>query len=212
MLKKLKLRISVIKTALLIWLFLSGYAFADLSNEVKWNANLVVVEAAIKAGDYREAFALLQGPAKEGHAKSQYYMGMFYHNGLGVLEDVVEASVWYRLAAEQGDAESQNELGDMYYYGDGVPLDHNEAVKWFRFSAEKGDAYGQLNLGFMYANGYGVIEDKVHALMWWYIASSNGNENAKEYIEEFEEIMTTSQIKEAQRLSKECMKKDYKGC
>ena len=88
--KKLKLRISVIKTALLIWLFLSGYAFADLSNEVKWNANLVVVEAAIKAGDYRDAFSLLQGPAKEGHAKSQYYMGMFYHNGLGVLEDVVE--------------------------------------------------------------------------------------------------------------------------
>ena len=39
----------------------------------------------------------------------------------------------------------------------------------------------------MYANGYGVIEDNVHALMWWYTASSNGNENAKEYIEEFED-------------------------
>ena len=34
-------------------------------------------------------------------------MGMFYHNGLGVLEDAVEASKWYRLAAEQGDAISQ---------------------------------------------------------------------------------------------------------
>ena len=48
--------------------------------------------------------------------------------------------------------------------------------------------------------------------MWWYIASSNGNENAKEYIEEFEEMMTKSQIKEAQRLSRECVKKNYMGC
>ena len=135
-----------------------------------------------------------------------------YDDGDGVPKDYKKAAQLFRLAAEQGDAESQNELGDMYYYGDGVPLDHNEAVKWFRLSAEKGDAYGQFSLGFMYANGYGVIEDYVYALMWWYISSSNGNENAKEYIEEFEEIMTTSQIKEAQRLSKECIKKDCKGC
>ena len=62
----------------------------------------------------------------------------------------------------------------------------------------------------LFANG--VIEDYVYALMWWYISSSNGNENAKEYIEEFEEMMTKSQIKEAKRLSKECIKKDFKGC
>ena len=92
MLKKLNFKITIFKTVFLILLFQYGLAFSDLSNDVKWNANLVVVEAAIKAGDYRDAFALLQGPAREGHAKSQYYMGMFYHNGLGVLEDAVEAS------------------------------------------------------------------------------------------------------------------------
>ena len=97
---------------------LSGNAWADLSNEVKWNTNIVIVETAIKAGDYNEAFILLQEPANAGHAKSQYYMGMFYHNGLGVLEDASEAAKWYKLAAEQGDAISQFYLG--YFYRCGV--------------------------------------------------------------------------------------------
>ena len=114
--------------------------------------------------------------------------------------------------AEEGNLEAQNTLGLIYDEGSGVNQDYKEAVKWYRLAAEQGDAYGQFNLGFMYANGYGVIEDYVYALMWWYISSSNGNENAKEYIEEFEEIMTTSQIKEAQRLSKKYIKKDYKRC
>ena len=131
MLKKLNFKITLFKTVFLISLFQYGLAFSDLSNDVKWNANLVVVEAAIKAGDYRDAFALLQGPAREGHAKSQYYMGMFYHNGLGVLEDAVEASKWYRLAAEQGDAISQFYLG--FFYGNGLGLEKNseEASKWY---------------------------------------------------------------------------------
>jgi TPR repeat protein len=114
--------------------------------------------------------------------------------------------------AEEGNLEAQNTLGLIYDEGSGVNQDYKEAVKWYRLAAEQGDAYGQFNLGFMYANGYGVIEDNVHALMWWYTASSNRNENAKEYIEEFEEMMTKSKIKEAKRLSKECIKKDYKGC
>ena len=48
---KINLNIPTFKTALFICLFCSGHVFADLSNDVKWNANLVVVEAAIKAGD-----------------------------------------------------------------------------------------------------------------------------------------------------------------
>ena len=68
MYKKLNFKITIFKTVFLLSLFHYGLAFADLSKDVKWNANLVVVEAAIKAGDYRDAFALLQGPAREGHA------------------------------------------------------------------------------------------------------------------------------------------------
>ena len=174
MLKKLNFKITIFKTVFLILLFQYGLAFSDLSNDVKWNANLVVVEAAIKAGDYRDAFALLQGPAREGHAKSQYYMGMFYHNGLGVLEDAVEASKWYRLAAEQGDAISQFYLG--FFYGNGLGLEKNseEASKWYFKAASQGVMEAQYNLATMYQNGVGVIQNYEKAFEWHLKAAEQG--------------------------------------
>ena len=174
MYKKLNFKITIFKTVFLILLFQYGLAFSDLSNDVKWNANLVVVEAAIKAGDYRDAFALLQGPAREGHAKSQYYMGMFYHNGLGVLEDAVEASKWYRLAAEQGDAISQFYLG--FFYGNGLGLEKNseEASKWYFKAASQGVMEAQYNLATMYQNGVGVIQNYEKAFEWHLKAAEQG--------------------------------------
>ena len=174
MLKKLNFKITIFKTVFLILLFQYGLAFSDLSNDVKWNANLVVVEAAIKAGDYRDAFALLQGPAREGHVKSQYYMGMFYHNGLGVLEDAVEASKWYRLSAEQGDAISQFYLG--FFYGNGLGLEKNseEASKWYFKAASQGVMEAQYNLATMYQNGVGVIQNYEKAFEWHLKAAEQG--------------------------------------
>ena len=174
MLKKLNFKITIFKTVFLILLFQYGLAFSDLSNDVKWNANLVVVEAAIKAGDYRDAFALLQGPAREGHAKSQYYMGMFYHNGLGVLEDAVEASKWYRLAAEQGDAISQFYLGFFYGNGLGLEKDSEEASKWYFKAASQGVMEAQYNLATMYQNGVGVIQNYEKAFEWHLKAAEQG--------------------------------------
>ena len=174
MYKKLNFKITIFKTVFLLSLFHFGLAFADLSKDVKWNANLVVVEAAIKAGDYRDAFTLLQGPAREGHAKSQYYMGMFYHNGLGVLEDAVEASKWYRLAAEQGDAISQFYLGFFYGNGLGLEQDSEEASKWYFKAASQGVMEAQYNLATMYQNGVGVIQNYEKAFEWHLKAAEQG--------------------------------------
>ena len=54
MLKKLNLKIIIIKTVFLISLFHYGLAFADLSNDVKWNANLVVVEKIADPCDHSD--------------------------------------------------------------------------------------------------------------------------------------------------------------
>ena len=154
-----KFFIRTFKVLICIFFMLSENAWADLSNEVKWNTNIVIVETAIKAGDYNEAFILLQEPANAGHAKSQYYMGMFYHNGLGVLEDASEAAKWYKLAAEQGDAISQFYLGYFYGNGLGVPKNDQEAAKWYFKAANQGIMEAQYNLATMYQNGVGVIQN-----------------------------------------------------
>ena len=64
----------------------------------------------------------------------------------------------------------------------------------------------------MYADGTGVEQDFINAYMWWDIADTNGFFMAKKSKKNLSTKMTTSQKEDAEKLSKECIKKDYKGC
>ena len=118
---------------------------------------------------------------------------------------------WTPLA-EQGVANAQFHTGLMYYKGDGVPQDYKTALKWYTQAAEQGYANAQYHLGVMYYAGYGVLKDDVYAHMWFNIAGSNGHEKASENRNKVAETMTPEQIAEAQKLARECVAKNYKGC
>ena len=118
---------------------------------------------------------------------------------------------WTPLA-EQGNTYAQYNLGIMYYNGKGVPQDYKEAVKWYTLSAEQGHIKAQNNLGAMYGEGQGVLQDYVKAHMWYNISASNGNDTGGKNRDVKAKQMTPSQIEEAQRLAKECVAKNYKGC
>ena len=64
----------------------------------------------------------------------------------------------------------------------------------------------------MYALGTGVLKDDVYAHMWGIIAANNGNKSGAKLRDIVEKEMTPNQIEEAQRLARECVKKNYKGC
>ena len=89
--------------------------------------------------------------------------------------------------------------------------DDKEAVRWYTLAAEQEHAKAQYNLGVMYALGEGVIKDYVYAHMWGNIASMNGNDKGETLRGYVAEKMTSSQIEKAQRLARECIKKNYKG-
>ena len=131
---------------------------------------------------------------------------------MGVPQDSKTAVKWYRLAAEQGNALAQNNLGVMYGNGRGVPQDYKTAVKWHRLAAEQGFATAQNNLGFMYANGKGVPQDYILGHMWWNLAASSGQKNAISGRDAVSKRMTSSQLEKAQKLARECVRKNYKGC
>ncbi len=90
--------------------------------------------------------------------------------------------------------------------------DYATALREWKPLAEQGQASAQYNLGLMYANGEGVPEDDVYAYMWWNLAAAQGNKDNSQNKNILSKEMTSSQIEEAQRLSRECMKKDYKNC
>ena len=167
---------------------------------------------AAQSGDFATALKEWKPLAEEGNAVAQNNLGLMYHNGWGVPQDYKEAVYWYRLAVEQGYAIAQYNLGLMYEKGKGVPQDDKEAARLYRLAAEQGYADAQGNLGVMYVFGKGVTKDFVYAHMWGNIALMNGNERGASVRGHVAEKMTSSQIEEAQRLARECVKKNYKGC
>jgi TPR repeat protein len=118
---------------------------------------------------------------------------------------------WTPLA-EQGNAAAQFGLGEMYRRGQGVPQDYKTAVKWYKLAAEQGYAAAQHNLGVMYALGRGVLKNYVYAHMWGKIAASNGNEYGGRLRDFVEKKMTPTDILLQQELTRECIRKKYKGC
>ena len=100
----------------------------------------------------------------------------------------------------------------MYYDGKGVSQDYSTAVKWYSLSAKQGNVGAQNFLGVMYGLGNGVIQDNVYAHMWFNIAASQGDENAVKGRDMIAKEMTPADISTAQKLARECVKKNYKGC
>ena len=162
--------------------------------------------------DYKTVLQKLRPLAEQGVASAQYYMGVMYRNGQGVVQDYKTAVKWWRLSSEQGDSLAQYNLGVMYNNGDGVVQNYKEAMKWWKLSAEQGIADAQYGLGWMYDRGEGVLQDIVLAHMWFNIAASNDHEKAHENRDNLAKKMSHSQIEKAQGLASECVNKNYKGC
>ena len=65
----------------------------------------------------------------------------------------------------------------------------------------------------MYYTRKGILRDYVYAHMWANISASNGHENAVELRDSMaNEMMTSTDFSEAQKLARECVAKNYKGC
>ncbi|MCZ6564735.1 MAG: sel1 repeat family protein, partial [Gammaproteobacteria bacterium] len=82
---------------------------------------------------------------------------------------------------------------------------------WYRRAAEQGVADAQTNLALMYGKGKGVPQDYVLAYMWINLAAAQ-NSTFEEIRNIIEKEMTPSQLEKGQRLSRECLRKNYKGC
>ena len=64
------------------------------------------VDKLFNAGDFKRAFFIYKNElAPLGDKYAQYMVGYMYQTGLGVEQDRIAASAWYRLAAERGTAE-----------------------------------------------------------------------------------------------------------
>ena len=191
-------------SVLLIFVFLFGRV------GMSWSADCENGVATYNRDNPLAAMIKWQPLAEQGNADAQYIMGIMYD--YGGLRNYKTAVKWYTLAAEQGNADAQNSLGAMYEEGKGVPQNYKNAVNWYRLAAEEGCADARNNLGAMYAFGRGVVKDFAYAHMWGKFAASNGAKDIGKVRDYVEKKITPSQLKNAQDLIRECIRKKYKGC
>jgi TPR repeat protein len=156
-----------------------------------------------KSKDEKKRLEWLGKLAALGSSWGQFELGKAYTQGAGVAKDIGKAFDWMSKAAEQGNADAQNYLGWAYAIGQGVPKDSAKAAEWYLKAANQGNSYAQNNLGFAYWFGNGCAQDKVLAYMWVNLAATQGHEEAIQRRDKFENGMTSDQIAEAQRLTRE---------
>src|SRR5262245_37821686 len=95
-------------------------------------------EAALRAGQFDRAAALLEHQAKAGDAEAQYKLASLYRLGRGVEQNDAAAFRWMKLAAGQGHADAQLNLARMYLAGRGVAVDVAQARLWLAKAAAGG--------------------------------------------------------------------------
>ncbi len=141
-----------------------------------------------------------------------------YEDGVAAAgnNNFAEAAKLYRVAAEQGDVRAQGALGSLLELGGhGLSQNYVEAAKWYRLAAEQGAAASQVFLGTMYRDGRGVPLDYVVSYMWLNLASASSislAETAAYDRDTLAKKMTPQQISEAQKLTRECQQRNFKGC
>jgi len=154
-------------------LVLSVLCVNFLSSPVRANFNDGV--AAYEAGNIPLAFKEFSASAKDGHADSQFNLGLMYEYGIGVGKDEREALAWYQKSAEQGNSNAQFNLAVLYENGRGSDVNFERARQWYRKAAEQGDGLAVGNLGMLYLRGQGVTEDKVAGLALLLLSATMDN-------------------------------------
>jgi hypothetical protein len=138
-------------------------------------------EAIVLCKEKKEAEAALifAKLAEQGHAESQFQLGVFYRLGVAVEQNNTIAVEWLGKAAEQGHAEAQTGLAFCYQRGLGTLKDMAKALKWYRKAADQGDAGGYRELGNIYFRGEGVPQDYSAAVEWYLKAAEQGDDGAQ---------------------------------
>jgi len=96
--------------------------------------------SAYNRGDYITAFRDWCTLAEHGDAAAQAGLGFLFHKGLGVIQDDIEAAMWFEKAAAQNQAEAQLLLGTLYFFGKGVQQNYPMAFAWCEIAQSNGQS------------------------------------------------------------------------
>ena len=91
-------------------------------------------------------------------------------------------------------------LGLSYYHRNGFSKNYQKAMNLFLYGLFLGHLASQINVGNMYYYGQSVGKNYPKAHMWWSIVKENVIEAAFNNLTMIENVMSKSQLSEAEKL------------
>ncbi|CAO5681393.1 MAG: hypothetical protein HEEMFOPI_01493 [Holosporales bacterium] len=116
-----------------------------------------------------EAVNCLKELAIEEFALAQYYLGLCYYSGNGMIQNYSEAVKWFKKAASQKNEKALECLNELAIQG------NEKAFKCIEELATQGDAKAKIYLGICYCKGHGVTQNYEKTVEWFQKASYQGN-------------------------------------
>lgn len=128
----------------------------------------------LKKKDHKKAFALFYHLGNQGNAKAQFFIGVFYGDGLGVPKDDKLAFQWFYKSANQEYSRAQHSLASLYINGRFVRKDEKEAFNWYMKAARQKRPESQFCIAMMYKAGLGIDKNYAEAFKWFQEAAKQG--------------------------------------
>lgn len=144
--------------------------------------------------DPQEALDWFFRSASFGNRDALYNLHMAFDNGLGGVDEDVQAAFMYALAAaELGHADAQYKLGLLYASGEGVKNDLVLGYMWLEIAA--------------FAESFDFPPKNSRTELRLASRSS-----VREILDVMSEILTSKQLANAKLKSRDCVKQDFVNC
>lgn len=169
---------NLITYMIVIFLF-SILFFSSITRAQNLDTLFDQAEAQHNRGNDRQACALLEQAAQQGHRDSQFMTGVCYEYGYGGIQDFRKAAYWYQQAVNQNDYEAMTNLGALVAQGKGVQQNCQKAEQLF-LQATDYVPMALFNLGLMHQSGCGSIGANTRKAVDYYErAAKRGNFNSQ---------------------------------
>ena len=134
--------------------------------------------------DLKRAVLWFKEASNNGVANAKYNLGVLYHQGMGVKQNIDDAMNLYKEAAKLDHPEAQYNLGIAHIEGIGVEYNPSQAANFFERAANQGVVEAAYNLGLIYENGLLGETQPDEALAWYKHAADQGSPEAKSALDQ----------------------------
>ncbi|MEP9358112.1 tetratricopeptide repeat protein [Sphingomonas sp. KR3-1] len=138
-------------------------------------AQAVLGQMLLDAGDARQGFAWFNKAAAQGHLMALNMVGRCYDLGWGTRIDKARAAECFRIAAERGLDWGMYNYATALALGAGLTEDKAAALAWFQKAAAMGNAKAINYVGSFHEDGWVVERDLARAAECYARAAEGGD-------------------------------------